>query len=489
MSDLTLTELQRLITERTGHLLRSGNEARLLAYVKNRLCDYQDSLAHYTLALVMDSDMSGPEWQGLIHTLTNTESFFFRDEGVYLLLKQQILPKLIQMNRSSRQLKIWSAGCSRGEELFSIAILLDQLGPELEHWDVQLLGTDINLQVIQQARRGCFTPWSLRTVSNPIKSQYFESVGEAYQLQRSIVNKAQFELFNLSTPLKKGSQELVCDVDLILCRNVFIYLCDDAIKTAVEHFQRAMKPGGLLITGHSELTHLNLTSLVAKPYPGALVFEKGPKEEKAAFNAPIPPTPHSLKPVLHNNPVMTEATVELDDGKLSPLTVAQQAFNRCDYEKTITVLNDLVSGSGVKYDQALQLKAQALASLGRYTEAKEAINAAIACNDLCGQYYYLLAMILQLSGDRDAAIKQLQNAIYLDDQFIPAYIELAAFLEEAGRFNRSLQLRKTAYALLASRTPNETIDPYPLQAKELKIYLKALLAEKPATLSETGVHV
>lgn len=489
MTDLTLTELKKMIENHSGHTLRSVNEARLLPYVKSRLSDYQNSLASFTLALVSDKDQSGPEWQGLIQNLTNNESFFFRDEGLFSLLEHQIIPELIEKNRSKRRLKIWSAGCSRGEELYSLAILLDQMGHQLNNWDIQLIGTDINLQVIKQARRGRYTPWSLRTLPEELKANYFQCIDGSYQLDKKLIKRCQFELFNLSLlemGCLSGRPE---EVDLILCRNVFIYFNEEAVKTALSHFQCALENGGLLITGHSELSTIRPSELVAKSYPGALVFEKRQSMKivekliEPSKMAPVNPTdykPKEPQEVVADN-LGFQGAKQKRAPELCPssqLADAEQAIQSADFDKAVLILSELSDSGAQPIDLIMQLLAKSLASLGRYPEAKVAIDQALATNDLCVECYFLAAMINELSGDVDTAILQLQNAIYLDDQYIPAYIELSAILEEEGRLERCYQLRKTAFTLLSDLPTDQKIEPYQLMAGEMKKYLKSLVAEK-----------
>ena len=127
----------------------------------------------YYLLLQSDSAESRSEWRQLIINLTNSESYFFRDKGQLALLQNRILPELIERNKVQRTLRIWSAGCSTGEEPYTLAMLVDQLLPRQIGWNVFILGTDINENSLAIARRAAYTSWSFRMVDPGLRTRYF----------------------------------------------------------------------------------------------------------------------------------------------------------------------------------------------------------------------------------------------------------------------------------------------------------------------------
>src|SRR6185369_9731239 len=118
----------------------------------------------YLQRLAAQPDAASDPWRDLVCDLTIGESYFFRDQGQMALLRDHLLPELIARNASSRCLRLWSAGCSTGEEPLTLAMLLDELLPQRASWKVTILGTDLNPAAIEKARSGTYGTWSFRGV-------------------------------------------------------------------------------------------------------------------------------------------------------------------------------------------------------------------------------------------------------------------------------------------------------------------------------------
>ena len=129
---------------------------------------------------------SQKEWEELVLELTNNESYFFRDQGQFKLLEEHILPELIKRKKITKSLRICSAGYSTGPEPYSLAILLKELIPDIQTWNLLILGVDINHEVLEVARKGVYSPWSFRRVAPEIKEKYFTKKGEQYQINNDI---------------------------------------------------------------------------------------------------------------------------------------------------------------------------------------------------------------------------------------------------------------------------------------------------------------
>src|SRR5262245_20228366 len=154
-------------------------------------------------------------WQRLLYHLAIGETYFFRDIDA---LRERVLPRLIARRRTdgSRTLRIWSAGCATGEEPYTIAILLCELIDDVEAWKITILGTDINLEAINFARRGLYTQWSVRSVlpENP----YLRPRGNRWQISDQIRRMVDFRYLNLI-----DNHIGLANADLVVCRNVLYY--------------------------------------------------------------------------------------------------------------------------------------------------------------------------------------------------------------------------------------------------------------------------
>ncbi|NEP20252.1 MAG: chemotaxis protein CheR [Leptolyngbya sp. SIO4C1] len=192
------TAFTRLIAVHTGWQIRPQDQINFSQQIQLRAAKRSlASVDDYYQLLAAQTPDSEQEWKKLIALLTNSESFFFRDRGQFEVLRQHVLPELIQRHRSDRRLRILSAGCSTGEEPYSIAILLKQLIPDIDSWDLTLLGTDIDEQSLQHAEAGQYRSWSLRGVDETIKQQYFRLAQEQYQLHRDVKRLVRFQAMNL----------------------------------------------------------------------------------------------------------------------------------------------------------------------------------------------------------------------------------------------------------------------------------------------------
>ena len=173
--------------------------------------------------------------------MTNTTGFF-RDTDQFERLRTIFLPELIQ--RCSKPLRLWSAGCSVGAEAYTLAIMMREYFPQVTF---SLLATDIDRDVIQTARQGTFKPHEIQEVPEPIKQKYFRRRGERYELSETIKQSVIFHTGNLlRDPFDWG-------FDLIACRNVMIYLTQTAKDALYQKFHHALQRHGLLFVGSSEM--------------------------------------------------------------------------------------------------------------------------------------------------------------------------------------------------------------------------------------------
>lgn len=265
----------RLIAKRTGLEIRERDKATLSEKIFLRMKYINLYLPEvYYQFLESLSPESHEEWQNLVMLLTNSESYFFRDRELFTLLQTHLLPELIQRNQNNKTLRICSAGCSSGEEPYSLAILLKELIPDLERWNLIILGIDINQEAIQKAKAGIYTPWSFRRVDAEIKQRYFQQINNQYHIDSSIKKMVKFQTLNLVKDSFTQLNSELRDMNLILCRNVFIYFESSAIAKVLEKFYYTLQTSGYLITGHAELYSQNLSQFQTQVFPESIVYQR-----------------------------------------------------------------------------------------------------------------------------------------------------------------------------------------------------------------------
>ncbi len=215
------------------------------------------------------------EIEEAVERLTTKETYFFRQEYQLRAFQSELLPRLEQANARSKRLLVWSAGCSTGEEAYTLAALILE-SERFKGWDVRVIGTDLSKQCVAHARRGVYQASSLRATSARDKSRYFMELNEGFHVVDSVKKLCQFGQMNL---FDAGRGNLVGRVDAIFCRNVLIYFDVRSRKRVIDNLYHRLAPGGYLMLGHSEsllnlstafeLVHLRDDLVYRKP-PGAV---------------------------------------------------------------------------------------------------------------------------------------------------------------------------------------------------------------------------
>jgi len=193
---------------------------------------------------VLDRDDS--EIDILLAAISIHVSQFFRNPGVFALLEKQVLPELIQaaMQRNDRHLKVWSVGCASGEEPYSLALLLHELKPP--GLKVSIVGTDISRPILEKARDACFEALRLKEVPDRVRDDYFIRDGRCYRPVEQIRSMVEFSENNIL------NLENFPVADLILCRNVLIYLAREDQDRILKRFAGLLPPWGFLVLGSAE---------------------------------------------------------------------------------------------------------------------------------------------------------------------------------------------------------------------------------------------
>lgn len=262
-------------SSRCGIKISQEETYKLSHLIQNRMTALavNDPIRYFQL-VESQSAAGVTEWEQLLSGFMNGETFFFRDSGQFTLLKEQILPALILRRKAARTLRIWSAGCSTGEEAYSLAILVDQLLPDRQDWDISILGTDINCRSLQHAQQGRYGQWAFRKVDTDLQQRYFTQTGHQWVLNESIRKMAMFRQCNLVADTFSSSSLGNDYFDLILCRNVFVYFHTDAIGHVMKKMAESLMSDGYFLTGHGELPAQTVGVLQAKIYPDSVIYQR-----------------------------------------------------------------------------------------------------------------------------------------------------------------------------------------------------------------------
>lgn len=210
------------------------------------------------------------ELASIIDIITVNETYFFREQNQLKTLSEEILSEIRQTNKDKKRLRIWSAGCSTGEEPYTVAMLVLEKG-RFRDWDIEIFGSDINQRVLQVARSGVYRKNSFRTTDPYFLRKYFKEENGLSRISDNVKQYVNFTHLNLLDPFKV---KLVGTMDIIFCRNVLIYFDHPSRKKVIEMFYERLVDGGYLLLGHAE-SLINLsTAFTLRHFKYDMVYQK-----------------------------------------------------------------------------------------------------------------------------------------------------------------------------------------------------------------------
>jgi len=483
-----------LIAKQTGIEIRSQNYVAMGDNIYSRMKELKilTPQSYYDL-LTSETPEADEEWQKFVCLTTNRESYFFRDKGQFSLLRQTILPDLIRRNQRIKSLRFCSAGCSTGQEPYSLAILLRELIPDIDSWNILILGVDINRESLSQAKKAFYNTWSFRQVEDDIKEKYFKSGAGYYQLYDDIRKLVKYRQVNLVRDQMPHLEIELNDMDLIICRNVFIYFTENAINRVVEKFFNTLKPNGYLITGHAELNNTQVKAFQTKLFSESVIYQRRSGQYSHAFANTTPsesfkpqtPLPtinteekqnlsatinqkysfsnnntsnsYTFNPSKNNNshkkynpiqqPLKTENIPEKKDKNNDILHEIEQLVSHKSYYLAQRKLEQVLR-QFPKHFKATYLMAELEANLGKYESAQEWCHKAFSLDNLQAKPYLLLAQIEEENGNLEEAKNALKKVIYLEPTSFMAYLNLSTLYQQEGDLKRSEKMRQSALKIL-----------------------------------------
>jgi chemotaxis protein methyltransferase CheR len=239
--------LSGLIKERSGLVLTPDKlyllESRLTPVARNHEVAGLNELVSGLRTRTDDTILNE-----IVEAMTTNESFFFRDSHMFDRFRDEVLPELIASRQATKRLRIWCAAASSGQEPYSIAMILNDMGAALANWKVDIVGTDISPEILERAASGLYTQFEVqRGVPTNLLLTHFERVDDMWRISESIRSMVEYRTFNLlDSPLVLGK------FDVVFCRNVLIYFDEPTKRTVLENIAHMMPPDGVLLLGGAE---------------------------------------------------------------------------------------------------------------------------------------------------------------------------------------------------------------------------------------------
>lgn len=393
-------ELDRLLESHTGiEVTRGGIDASVDTFLARRLPELKlASLDEYLARLGPE----GSELPYLLDAITVTHTWFMRDPG-----QLGIISALLERRAAAAApLKVWIPGCASGEDVYSVAILAEQAGRSVE-----VLGSDINSSALSKARAGSYGSWSVRDIVEV--ERYFErGPRSTFLIAERFKRQARFERHNLLDASLAG------EWDVVLCRNVLIYLSRERARAVVERLADALAPGGYLLLGASEVVFEVPPQLDATYIAGRLALRRAisPAEQRRSQPPRATLVPHA----------------RADEWK-APLPALPQAVASIAERPLALPL----PGTAPLSAEALLARGHDLLDRSELPEAITEYELAVDADPTRAEPHMYLGIALYLNGAIEVALHELRAAAFLDAELWPAAFYLAVCHEALGQLDEA----------------------------------------------------
>lgn len=465
------------VTSRSGLYFRDHDLKDLENVISERTeaCGFDSPVSYYSY--LTTSDKREDELRELLNRLTINHTYFFRNEQQFEALKKEVLPEIFERKARAAvpgaekpKLKVWSAGCSTGEEAYSIAMIVDDMIGGDPSWDVQIIATDASTGALEKAHRGAYSKNSVKSVTAPYMRKYFtEKVVHGgrteYMLSDDIKKMVSFVFHNLI------EDDFPAGFDVIFCRNVVIYFEMDTTVRIMDKFYKSLEDGGYLFAGYSESLYFMQDKFRMVTAEDAIYYRKiseARREEPAARRGrDAPPKEKTISELLDElSRAELSADIKAESGAALPptkkiediLVEALKSFHMKEYGRALLYVNDVLDINANLVDP-YYLAAEIYVNQGRFDEAKKMLSSAIRINPLFAPAHYLFGCVFMEEGTLDKAKESLRKAVYIDKDFSIARFYLAHVYKSEGRPAEAIREYRNTIKLLSNSKADDIL-PY-----------------------------
>lgn len=471
ISNHQLSQISKLVSARMGLHFHEARWVDLKRGIESASTDFGFENINEFVKWLTSVALTKSHIETLASHLAVGETYFFREKKSFELLEEEILPGLIQSRgKNERRLRIWTAGCSTGEEPYSIAMLLNKIIPDLKDWNIMILATDINPRALKKAAEGIYTEWSFRDTPPWVKKGYFKMIKQGvYEIIPQIRKMVNFEYLNLAEDVYPSLINNTNAMDLIFCRNVLMYFSPDTAKKSINGFYNSLIDKGWLLVGPTDVMRPLSSQFVTVNFDNITLYRKDTKNTQTIedLRQPITPSyvppraepdqPFIFTPVPETFPAHSqEPEVEKTEVGADPYMEAKGMFEHGRYAEAAEKLTGLPM-NGNDDPKIFSLLARTNANQGMLEDALKWCKKAISVDTVNATHYYLLATILQERGQAEEAVESLKKALYLDQNFVLAYFVLGNIMQRQGKSKISRKYLKNALELLSTYRPEDVL--------------------------------
>lgn len=451
-----------LVRERTGIRILDHQIRTLLQTVADACRRFEYRSCDQYIEVLEGSRPDSPLQEHLIAGITVGESYFLRDQAQMAFLRQQWLPRILAERRAEGrlELRIWSAGCADGQEILSIAMFLAELLPDIDKWNLHLLATDINVDALSRALAGSYKEWSMRALDEPLRQRFFDHNDGRYRVDPRLHRLIHYAYLNLHSDQYPSILSQTNALDLVLCRNVFIYFDPQIVNRVMAKFHACLNPGGCLLLGASDL----VDSCAIEGFRQHSLGDTFYLERPDVALQPVPATAavevQSTVPLWVPSPPPVPEPAPPPRGDLAPAVQP--------YQEIVSLFGDSAWGSALAViearlrngdDTALvwQFRAKALANLGRTRDALEACDRSIDRDPTDKHSHFIRALVLIEQKRLSAAADALRRTLFLDRRFLEAHYQLGLLLMRQGDREGGVKALKNALRIAEAAHPSQPL--------------------------------
>lgn len=371
----------------------------------------------------------------LISECTVGETYFFREPGHFAFIRDEAIPALRGLRGVNHLLRIWSAGCSSGEEAYSLAILMEEMGLRSQ---ARILATDISKAALRRAETGVYSAWSLRGDGAQRAAPYLRRTGGRFEVAPSLRRQVEFAYLNLAQDVYPSLATRTVGMDLVLCRNVLIYLDVETVRAAARRFHAALAPGGFLITGPSDPVLTDHAPFETLMCPVGMLYRKRVESgQDAAMRSGAGASATAVAPESWAAPSSVE-----------PGWIVSEAAT---VDRSSPLVQEPAALAGPRAELQAAGRAQAV-----QPDDPSAI-ATAAGTSASVETAFLEATLLMSQGRYAEADRALRRVLYLDPTLAVVHFLRGAALQRLGRLADAARAYRNAHDIAANRPADEIL--------------------------------
>lgn len=431
-----------IVRRLTGIAVSRSHGADLDRIVETFMQEFELTVPSALYEMLSGDDLNSDVVERFISALTVGETHFFRNRPQFEVLEHDLLPELIHRRRPIRRLRVWSAGCATGEEPYSVAILLDRLLAGDDSWDVSILATDVDAAALDKARLGLYGSWSFREAPDWIQPGYFVDRDGLLEIDKRIRDYVTFAPLNLVEKVYPSAQTGTSEVDLIMCRNVFMYMHEDVVETIQDRFNKCLASDGWLMVGHAEPWQLLRQSFVASDLPGVFAprIAAGGRSSPEGGRATRRQSVEETRRVVALPAARPEREDEIHDR-------ARSLWRSGRVDEALRLVEELAA-SDQRDAAAPYLAARINADRLELDDAQRWVTMAVGREPMCASAHHLHGLILQEQGQWREALDSFRRCVYADPGFALGHFSLGFLHNRLGEPARACKSFDRASSLL-----------------------------------------